>query len=211
MGIIKSPLGTIKGKLGNIRFSTWKGKNTVASQPSSYNDKKTETQVFNRNKFTYLQTMQSPLLNIIRVGFAKMAIGQTAVNEFVGRNLKKFLVVNTLTKTQVLEMEVSEGPLEVVQNLYAELNVNNGTMEFNWDDNSNGITAFSSDQIYVGAFDTVKGVGFSASAAALRDEEIVTLQTPQLKTSNPANIIAFAFFRKIGTDIVSNSSTIQVV
>lgn len=78
---VQNPLtGRSSGKYGTGRFSTWNGKNIVATQPASYNDKKTDVQISNRAMMTALSRKAAALNTVGQFVFQSRPMGMTYYN-----------------------------------------------------------------------------------------------------------------------------------
>ncbi|MGB5805606.1 MAG: DUF6266 family protein [Vibrio anguillarum] len=197
----------MKQTADNVVFSNWKGKNTFRRKPVSYNDAKTAVQVSNRSKFKQIVLMCSALLIMVRVGFKSFANGVTTSNAAVKFCLDKVLNLTTLTKTDYLTMAVSQGSLATVAPITEAFTGQTGVIDIEWNDNSNGVNAFTDDILYVGGYDITTGAGGAVQTSETRADGITAVTIPQLIGAQPNNVVVFYFFKKAtGTDVSDSQS-----
>jgi hypothetical protein len=93
MGKLKSGiLGGVKGKIGNVVGSSWKGIDYLKTLPASYSDAKTETQVNNRSKFLTVVRFLQPLTEVLRVGYKSLAVKKSAFNAATSYHYKNAIM-----------------------------------------------------------------------------------------------------------------------
>jgi hypothetical protein len=144
MGIQTSVI-TFKGKIGGLRGSTWKGKKTVAQQPSSYNDANTSVQQRNRRKFAVATSRGRLLLAAIALGFKKQAIGKTEMNVFTQLNLPFVTDNGSVATLPAEDVIVAKGNVPKFADISAAPGANPGEIVLTWTDNSDGNLALATD------------------------------------------------------------------
>jgi hypothetical protein len=210
MGIIKSTLGTIKGKIGDMKFAMNKGQNIVARQPTSYSDAKTPVQQKNRNKFLLAVKAASAINAALRIGFKNYTATQSANNIFVSKTLKQFLGNATLSVADFKNALVSLGNLANIAPTVKTFTPATGLVNLTYADNSNGVNAFASDNIIVCIYDTVLQKGATAVTSFTRNGGAagIAVSFPSMIGSVATNTVVWYFTKQVGVPAVSASASI---
>ena len=88
MGKLKNGLhGGISGKIGNLIYSSWKGKPYVKTRPDKVKNPRTKGQTASRSAFAVVQSLIGGVSSFVRDGFAAKAIGMSAYNAAISYNL----------------------------------------------------------------------------------------------------------------------------
>lgn len=110
MGVLKQGiLGGVKGKVGSVVGSSWKGIATLRALPLSVANPRTAAQVGNRERFSSVVALATVLLSaIIKPLNDRFASGMSGYNLFVQRCKGAFLDNGTFVPAQLI---VSRGKL----------------------------------------------------------------------------------------------------
>lgn len=88
MGKLKSGLhGGISGNVGNLIYSSWKGKPYVKIRPDKVKNPRTKGQMASRSAFASVQALMGGASAFVRDGFASGAIGMSAYNAAISHNM----------------------------------------------------------------------------------------------------------------------------
>lgn len=162
MAKITSVLGTIKGKLGNIKGSKWKDRNVISQMPSGYTDAKTPAQQAQRRKFSALNKLGRQMAGIVKRGFASFRSSMTWLNAFIKNNQAAVSDNGTTAVIDQLQLSVSSGSLGGVSGMNLQNPIGGDTIAtVAWTPNGNGSTAFNTDEfraVVLDSSDTVIGV-----------------------------------------------------
>jgi hypothetical protein len=146
--------GAIRGRVGNVIGSSWKGIPYVKARHKKRTKKITKKEAGNRKKFAEAQSWLKPLLDFVREGFK----GYSPRSEgFVAA--KSYLLLNAVEGTQPnisinpSLVKVSHGELPSAENITVE-KVAGGNLRFTWDTATNG--GHPKDQVMLLAYD-IKG------------------------------------------------------
>lgn len=115
MAISQNPLtGRTKGAFANAVFSKWKGRNTVRSKALEVHNPRTDAQMRQRSKFSFLIAVAQTMGAVIRVGFNEVAQTISEFNAFMKENLSNGCLSWSGTEWVLnqSEMVVSKGSLD---------------------------------------------------------------------------------------------------
>lgn len=102
-------LGGFSGKVGGVIGSSWKGINTMRSQPASVLNPRTTAQVNNRNRFGYLSTLAADMLTtIVKPLNDRFAQKMSGYNSFTSRSSLAFDSAGNFVPN---ELKISSGKL----------------------------------------------------------------------------------------------------
>ncbi len=102
-------LGGFSGKVGGVIGSSWKGINTMRSQPASVLNPRTTSQVNNRNRFGSLSTLAADMLTtIVKPLNDRFAQKMSGYNSFTSRSSKAFDSAGNFVPN---ELKISSGKL----------------------------------------------------------------------------------------------------
>lgn len=110
MGVLKQGiLGGVKGKVGSVVGSSWKGIATLRALPLSVANPRTAAQVGNRDRFSAVVALATVLLSaVIKPLNDRFASGMSGYNLFVQRCKNAFLANGTFVPAELI---VSRGKL----------------------------------------------------------------------------------------------------
>lgn len=133
MGVLKQGiLGGVKGKVGSVVGSSWKGIATLRALPLSVANPRTAAQVGNRERFSSVVALATVLLSaVIKPLNDRFASGMSGYNLFVQRCKGAFLDNGTFVPAQLI---VSRGKLgatsmlpatSITGDMYVDVNFDN--------------------------------------------------------------------------------------
>jgi hypothetical protein len=205
MGIIKSTLGPINQKVGNLRFSSWKGKNVVARQPEGYTDANTPEQRVNRTKFGTATQYARQLTPLLRKGLKNQAIGMTVQNVFSSKLLKANLAAQELGKAEMAIAVLSQGVAKAPQVSDVQIDPTNGEWIISNTVNSNGTSGLASDQLQLALLDTSSQKVVLLENIMPRSQNTATAVNPDLIGFNVNETVSLSFYTRPGTNVVSDT------
>lgn len=199
-------LGGFSGKVGGVIGSSWKGIDTMRSQPSSVTNPRTNAQVANRSRFKSVSQLAAAMLTtIVKPLNDRFAQKMSGFNDFCQRNAGAFDSLGTFIPGNLV---LSKGKLSAPADLEQQVSpFTNVVMAF-----STGLVGSfdaATDKVYavvIGKDGDILGV---SSGIATRADNLFEVPTPEGR--NPANpgTLYMSFLRADGTQ-VSNSSYIAL-
>lgn len=200
-------LGGFSGKVGGVIGSSWKGIDTMRSQPSSVTNPRTNAQVANRTRFKSVSQLAAAMLStIVKPLNDRFAQKMSGFNDFCQRNSSAFDDLGAFIPANLV---LSRGKLSIPSNMvqgnsaYDELDV-----EFS--PALTGSFDAASDKAYavvIGKNGDIFGI---SSGVATRADGIMNIQTPVGRSAADPGYVFLSFLRADGTQ-VSNSSYISLV
>lgn len=149
MASVQAAFGTIKGKIGNLRFSDWNGVNTVAQQPASYTDAKTAVQVSNRSSFKALSLVGRQVITAIRQGLSQYSYKTSPWAQFMKLSKDAYVDINgVISMPKPEDFIIARGDLPGLALTNAAVQAPHG-FEFNFADNSAAFGAHATDNITI--------------------------------------------------------------
>jgi hypothetical protein len=161
MGLLKSPIGSISGKVGNLRFTASGAETIVASQPSSYNDAETPSQVTQRTKMTGCVELSKLFLGVVSLTLAGFAKRVSGYNRFVSLNIDAIPDNGDIRDTNWNVLTVSEGAVLSPNGAVSAVSNNGGDLDFTYAPNVNGTNGLATDKLM---FVAVNGGGVVVSS-----------------------------------------------
>jgi len=215
MGKIKSGiLGGVKGKIGNVVGSSWKGIDYLKTLPASYSDAKTETQVNNRSKFLTVVRFLQPLTEVLRVGYKSLAVKKSAFNAATSYHYKNAIMGEypdvSMDYSKVM---MSKGNLRGADNALASSSAAT-KLNLSWTDNTGLSSANADDVAIVVVYHPELGDAFHTLNAASRGDLAAELDLPQSYSGSDVHVY-LSFMALSGTkqtsQSMSNSSYLGLV
>jgi hypothetical protein len=120
--------GPVRGKVGTVIGSSWKGIDYIKAKPRKRGKKRTDNERQNQNRFRDLHNWLQPMLGFLRSGFSGYSPTVEGFNAAKSYNLKNAFVNNSLDPSRVL---VSYGPLTVPGNIQCQRS--DGDLHITWD------------------------------------------------------------------------------
>jgi hypothetical protein len=207
-------LGGVRGKIGNVVGSSWKGVDYLKTLPATYTDAKTEVQISNRSKFLSVIRFLQPLTDFIRLGYKSQAQGKTAFNAAMS-----YLYHNAVSGTypdlviDFSKVVLSKGSLTGAYNASASASGTN--LLLSWADNSADGSAKASDVAMVAVYHPLLVDAYFSLNAAKRSDAGVELQLPQHFSGGEVHVyLSFMALDALGSQAmksVSNSSYVGML
>ncbi|OON67299.1 DUF6266 family protein [Hymenobacter sp. CRA2] len=207
MARIYSPLGNIKGSIGNITFSGGAGNNQLRQKIAS-NGSNTPAQQNTRSRFKLLADLFRKFAGAAQLGLKPQG-GKSAYNRFVQQNF-----VNTQSDAQnvasvdYLKLVLSGGSVEPLSGISAVLDAVAGKVTVSFADNTNGNTALETDRVKIVLVNKQTGrVVSQADEDVSRTDGSVELDDNALTGTQAADLVAYAFaYRADGSDASATSA-----
>ncbi|WP_019948785.1 DUF6266 family protein [Hymenobacter aerophilus] len=207
MARIYSPLGNIRGSLGNLTFSGGAGDNQLRTKIAS-NGSNTPAQQNTRSRFKKLAELFRSLGSTARAGLKRQG-NQSAYNRFVGQNFYNTAAdALNVASVDYSKLVISSGAVAPVTGLTAAVR-GDGVLLVSYADNSNGNTALDTDRVKVILVNKQTG-----NAATPDDDEATRADgSVEINTEGQpaADLMVLAFaYRADGSD-ASPTTRLQVV
>lgn len=199
-------LGGFSGKVGGVIGSSWKGIDTMRSQPSSVTNPRTNAQVSNRTRFKSVSQLAAAMLTtIVKPLNDRFAQKMSGFNDFCQRNAGAFDSTGAFIPANlVLSKGKLSAPSGVVQG-----SVGYDEVSILFNPELNGSFDSATDKVYavvIGKDGIIQGV---SSAAGVRDEGTINIETLNGRSAADPGNLYISFLRADGTQ-VSNSSYIEL-
>lgn len=199
-------LGGFSGKVGGVIGSSWKGIDTMRSQPSSVTNPRTNAQVSNRTRFKSVSQLAAAMLTtIVKPLNDRFAQKMSGFNDFCQRNASAFDSTGDFIPANLV---LSKGKLSAPADLVSVPNgINEATVNFSPD--LVGSFDAATDKVYavvIGKHGVIFGV---SSGIATRADGSVVLPNLGEREFSDLGTVYLSFLRADGTQ-VSNSSYIAL-
>ena len=199
-------LGGFSGKVGGVIGSSWKGIDTMRSQPSSVTNPRTNAQVANRSRFKSVsQLAASMLTTIVKPLNDRFAQKMSGFNDFCQRNATAFDALGAFVPANLV---LSRGKLSAPAELEQQVGVYTQVVVDFSPDLAGSFDA-ATDKVYavvIGKDGDVFGV---SSGESTRNANTVGISTPVGRSASDPGTCYISFLRADGTQ-VSNSSYIAL-
>lgn len=200
-------LGGFSGKVGGVIGSSWKGIDTMRSQPSSVTNPRTNAQVANRSRFKSVSQLAAAMLTtIVKPLNDRFAQKMSGFNDFCQRNASAFDSLGAFVPANlVLSRGKLSAPAEIVQETsgFTEVAiVYSGSLSGSFDANTDKVYA-----VVVGSEGEILGV---SSGEGTRADAGWLISTPTGRNAGNPGHLFISFLRADGTQ-VSNSSYIALM
>ena len=198
-----SIFGKVSGKVGNLVYSSWKGKQYVRSIAEPTSKPKSQKQLDQTAKFKTIINFLQPLTLFIRVGFYKKKSILSPSNAAMSYTYKNALTGSypdyCIDYSKVL---VSRGSLPGALNPEVRLTPE-GEIEFTWENNSIANEAMSDDQVLLVVYNPDKQEVVTIIGGNLRSAGSQVVALPSTFAGNEVQCyIAFQNTHKL---VVSDS------
>ncbi|MES2828084.1 MAG: DUF6266 family protein [Bacteroidota bacterium] len=132
----KGIFGPVLGKVYNLIFSSWKGKNYAKKPanplPKGKKRSQAPSQKASQNKMRFISPFQSPFRDYINIGFKHASQDKTELNASYSYNYNKaFIVDGTNISVDYSNYTISVGKLPMVKDLQATLSAPD-TISLTW-------------------------------------------------------------------------------
>lgn len=200
-------LGGFSGKVGGVIGSSWKGIDTMRSQPSSVTNPRTNAQVANRSRFKSVSQLAAAMLTtIVKPLNDRFAQKMSGFNDFCQRNASAFDALGAFIPANLV---LSRGKLSAPSDLAQQASgYDEAIVEFS-PILSGSFDAFT-DKVYgvvIGKNGDVFGV---CTGSDTRADGTVNIATTAGRSLTDPGTLYISFLRADGTQ-VSNSSYIALV
>lgn len=195
-------LGGFSGKVGGVIGSSWKGIDTMRSQPSSVTNPRTNAQVSNRTRFKSVSQLAAAMLTtIVKPLNDRFAQKMSGFNDFCQRNASAFDSLGAFVPANLV---LSKGKLSAPSGL-EQLTTAYTEVKLNYAPELTGSFDSANDKVYavvIGEAGDILGV---SSGSDVRATSQMTIQTPVGRSAADPGYVFLSFLRADGTQ-VSNSS-----
>jgi hypothetical protein len=181
-------LGPIKGKVGAVVGSVVGGQNVVKSMPASYADKKSDSQLAQRTSFANTLSWFQALSAVANEGFVEKQAKHSAYNAFMSENVGNVSALNVPVWNN---LKVSKGSLSapgITMNTTGLAT----TLEFSWDDDSDGSNKLATDKIYAVVIQPTTKEVFMSDGSDTRADGTITVNLPASLQGVAVQTYAFA-------------------
>ena len=175
----KGILGSFTGAVGNVVGATWNGIPYMRSKPAQVNDRNSEKQRAQRQRFQMIMGFLRKVRPVIDLGFARGAANQTSINRASSYNLRN-AITGEYPDQQIdfTRLLVARGDLTPPEQTSAESTAA-GEVTFTWADNSDSGSAQTDDTAMVLVYSPEKEEAvFRVDETAERQDGSYTLTLP---------------------------------
>ena len=195
-------LGGFSGKVGGVIGSSWKGIDTMRSQPSSVTNPRTNAQVANRSRFKSVSQLAAAMLTtIVKPLNDRFAQKMSGFNDFCQRNANAFDALGALVPANLV---LSKGKLSAPTGLAQNGTVNN-VITFDFSTEIIGSFDSSTDRVYAAVIGKNGDVFGVATGGEVRADGLCTIGLDGRQSATDKGTLYISFLRQDGTQ-VSNSS-----
>lgn len=198
MGVLKQGiLGGVKGKVGSVVGSSWKGIATLRALPLSVANPRTAAQVGNRDRFSSIVALATVLLSaVIKPLNDRFASGMSGYNLFVQRCKGAFLANGTFVPAALI---VSRGKLGATSIVSVDADEGSGHVAIYFVDAiANGYQSVS-DVAYSFVLDSAGSVLGIESGSAVRGDCVVDVNLNRELVEGETIHCYLSFLRADGT------------
>ena len=199
-------LGGFSGKVGGVIGSSWKGIDTMRSQPSSVTNPRTNAQVANRSRFKSVSQLAAAMLTtIVKPLNDRFAQKMSGFNDFCQRNAGAFDALGAFVPANLV---LSKGKLSAPVALEQQP-TDYTTVTADFSPILYGSFDAPTDKVYavvIGKDGDILGI---SSAVHIRSQATVDVPTPEGRSAADPGTLYVSFLRADGTQ-VSNSSYIAL-
>ena len=210
MGVLKQGiLGGVKGKVGSVVGSSWKGIATLRALPLSVANPRTAAQVGNRERFSSIVALATVLLSaIIKPLNDRFASGMSGYNLFVQRCKAAFLADGTFVPAALI---VSRGKLGAtpISSVIADEGDEQVSIGFS-EDLDNGYQS-ASDKAYAFVLDSNGNLLGISSALTLRSNAFLIVPLNRVVVEGETIHCYLSFLRADGTMCADSTYLTKVV
>lgn len=200
-------LGGFSGKVGGVIGSSWKGIDTMRSQPSSVTNPRTNAQVSNRSRFKSVSQLAAAMLTtIVKPLNDRFAQKMSGFNDFCQRNAAAFDAIGSFVPANLV---LSRGKLSAPAELEQQVNVDSEVIA-TFSSALTGSFDAATDKVYAVVLGNDGEVLGISSGLASRADGTVSISTPNRNAFPYPGTCYISFLRADGTQ-VSNSSYIELV
>lgn len=200
-------LGGFSGKVGGVIGSSWKGIDTMRSQPSSVTNPRTNAQVANRSRFKSVSQLAAAMLTtIVKPLNDRFAQKMSGFNDFCQRNADAFDSMGAFVPANLV---LSKGKLTPPSSL-EQIGSMDDIVKVSFSNAITGSFDSGSDKVFAVVLASDGSVLGVSSGLALRSSGTVQIEAPDRVGAVDPGFVYLSFLRADGTQ-VSNSSYIELV
>ena len=170
--------GGWRGKVGAVVESSWNGIRYLKARPAHYRDCKSALQLAQRRRMTLCHQFIQKLLPIVRIGFKHQAIGQSAYNVAMSRNIR-CAIQESAEGFAVNYTHAVLGEGTLAQGELASMAVGEEGACIAWKSNTASANGEGSDKALIAIFNATCGEAIFWLRHACRSDEQVLLPLPQ--------------------------------
>ena len=202
--------GPIKGKVGPVIGSSWKGINYIKSLPRrKKNENPSVAQIGQREKFKIIGRFMKVLTEVISLGFNKNLPGDTGYNNATAYVLKNALDTTTSPfSIRYSKVLVTRGEYPNDDNITAAPGAP-GKLLFQWENTTGVGAAKANDKVVIIAYSSSQNKMTFNSDTAIRSDSSATLDIDNFKGQLVETYISF--LKADGSDVSSSIYTGQVL
>jgi hypothetical protein len=143
-------IGRASGSVGGATFATWKGKNVLKSKATSVANPNTAPQQLARSIFSSAVAVYRMAASLFSVGFAQLAVGQSAYNAFTSVNIldDAFDLASPGVIANKANFKASKGTLSPTPIVNISGDVSSNEVSIEWDGSPSG-DQLTTDQLFV--------------------------------------------------------------
>ena len=195
-------LGGLRGKIGNVVGSNWKGIDTLRSLPISVANPRSAGQVAQRTKFTAVVGFASTALtSIVKPLWDRFAQYESGYNAFVSANINAYSSDGVVDTNKIV---TSRGSLTPAARLGATLNSNGIQVTLTWVNNAGVGSALNADLAYMAVYHKRLDTWYFGQDTPHRiAEEGNVFVTGSFASGD--EMVAYVAFRRADGSIVSDS------
>lgn len=174
----KGILGPFSGKVGTVVGTSWRGKDIMRSLPKKTNRQPTETQLLQRQRFTFTSGFLMPISNVLSLYYGLGSGEKTRRNQAMSYHIKEAVkYINPGFEMLFSKIQISKGDLLGIQNPAVAAS-NTGGLLYTWDDNSGQGSAKETDKLIVVAYAPEQDLYFTELKAGLRNTSAAAIALP---------------------------------
>lgn len=207
--LLQGILGGIKGKVGNIVGSSWKGIPVVKAKPLSVANPQTAAQVAQRSRMTNIVAYLAPAVaNFVKPLWDRFAVKMSGYNAFIKTNIDLFdsenpspaanLVASTgkMASTAISSVQASDGDFDIT---------------VFWEDDSGQGLKLATDLAYILARNRTKGETFAGGGTKTRATGSAKIDNILGNSTGDVIDVYLAFKRADGTVVSESYYTLAAV
>ena len=199
-------LGGFSGKVGGVIGSSWKGIDTMRSQPSSVTNPRTNAQVANRSRFKSVSQLAAAILTtIVKPLNDRFAQKMSGFNDFCQRNASAFDALGAFVPANLV---LSRGKLSAPAELEQQVSIDSQVVA-TFSSLLTGSFDAATDKVYAVVLGMAGDILGVSSGLVSRTGGAVNVSTPTRSASDDPGTLYVSFLRADGTQ-VSNSSYIAL-
>lgn len=179
-------LGGIRGKIGNVVGSNWKGIAVLKSMPLSVANPKTAAQTAQRGKMASCVVAARALLaSLITTFWNPFAQYMSGYNKFVKENIDAFSTAGFVNFASFFSMRGSLVGAEVSS---VAADSSDSEITVNWSDNAGTGDALATDEVVIVVYNETQDYWLVSNAGVTRDAATATVSDSTMATDDVLHI-----------------------